>query len=284
MKIEKINNFEIQNLDIKDKEVLKTSDKCPPGFHYGVHLVAGGRGYGKTTFVLNLLLEQYKAGAFNNIYIISPNIETDKKTMYILDKIQVDKKIYNDLTNEIVKEIRDDLDEKISNYNKDLEEIKILKQIAKYKNPSKIPAELIEELSKIDFKDEEYYKNVKKPLSVLYIDDMLGNKIMTHPSSSLSKLVSINRHKFLTCFISLQDMKSISPRIRKCASHYIIAPSPNIDYLKALHAEICGVIHTFEDFQNLIKETNKIPYQFIIIYINGPYSKVFINFNRLVTF
>ena len=281
MLIEQINTIKISSIKVKEPKFLYNED-LPP-FWFQVIALIGGRGFGKTTLSGNILTLQKPY--IDKLYVVSPNIGTDKKVMEVVKKF--DYVLHEDLTPDILKQIYDDIDRRIELYQTGEKLYKLIKRIKKGK---------IEVLDKddemfIDSLDEdtadEAIKLLKKgrpPTSVLWLSDMVGNKLFHKHDGELVKGIIKNRHRYMSVLLETQNLKSIAPPVRKCVSLFLIAPTMDRAYAKQIYEEVQGAIPTFEDFIEVMNEVASKPYQFLMIFNNGVNRDIRINFDRRIVF
>ena len=144
--------------------------------------------------------------------------------------------------------------------------------------------DFLEELKDDDIPEMlELVKKGHPPTSVLWIDDQVGTNLIHKKEGELVKMVIKNRHRYLTCIFGTQNLKSISPPIRKCASVLFIAPTMDKKYRQDIFIELEGVVKTFDNFNEIMDEVNKQPYQFLSVFNNGKHSDLRINLDRKIT-
>ena len=281
MKIEQINNIKIQSIKVKEPTFLYNED-LPP-FWFQVIALIGGRGFGKTTLSCSILTLQKPY--IDKLYVVSPNIKTDKKVMTVVEKFDYD--LHEDLNDDVLNDIYNDIDRRIDLYQVGERLYKIVKHIKKHK---------IETLNKddedfIEALDEEsvdeaisLFKRGRPPTSVLWLSDMVGNKLFHKHDGNLVKGIIKNRHRYMSVLLETQNLKSIAPPVRKCVSLFLIAPTMDKNYMKQLYEEVQGAIPTFDDFCEIMNEVASKPYQFLLIFNNGVNKDVRINFDRRINF
>jgi len=278
--IEKINNIQVQ--PIKVKEPVFKSNPHLFDFFFQVCLLVGNRGFGKTTLALNLI--ELQKSYIDKIYVVSPNAKTDLKVMAVLSKLPHD--LYDILTNDVVEDIKEDIDKRIERYDDGKKLYKLIKKVQKQKLP-RLTEDEMDFLDSIDNDDvDEMLELVKKgrpPTSVLWIDDQVGTNLIHKKEGELVKMVIKNRHRYLTCIFGTQNLKSISPPIRKCASVLFIAPTMDKKYRQDIFIELEGVVKTFENFSEIMDEVGKEPYQFLSVFNNGKHSDLRINLDRKIS-
>jgi hypothetical protein len=281
MLVEQINTIQIRSIKVKEPKFLYNED-LPP-FWFQVIGLIGGRGFGKTTLSCNIL--QLQKPYIDKLYVVSPNISTDKKVMEVVKKF--DYILKEDLTPEILKEIYDDIDRRIELYQTGERLYKLIKRIKKEKIDvlDKDDEMFIDSLDE-DTADEaiRLLKKGRPPTSVLWLSDMVGNKLFHKHDGDLVKGIIKNRHRYMSVLMETQNLKSIAPPVRKCISIFLIAPTLDRNYMKQIYEEVQGAIPTFDDFIKVMEEVGSKPYQFLMIFNNGVNRDVRINFDRRIVF
>ena len=123
-----------------------------------------------------------------------------------------------------------------------------------------------EDVSKIMDKMEKSVDKVgmSKTPSVLFLfDDILGKPKFLR-SSTMSKLITTNRHMNITCILLSQYFRKLPPVIRTNASYYMIFPSSLVE-LEKVADELCPPRMTKNRFIELMQIATKDKYNFISI-------------------
>lgn len=280
IEIEKINNIKVEPIKVKEPVFKSNPDLFP--FWFQVILLVGNRGFGKTTIALNLL--ELQKEYIDRLYVVCPNAKTDLKVEAVLKNMPTI--MYEFLTEEVVKDIQIDIDRRIQQYEDGKLLYKLIKRVKTQKNPklSDEEQDFLEELNDDDIPIMlEMVKKGRPPTSVLWIDDQVGTNLIHKKEGELVKMIIKNRHRYLTCLFGTQNLKSISPPIRKCSSVLFIAPTMDKKYRQDIFIELEGVVKTFENFNEIMDEVNKKPYQFLSVFNNGKQSDMRINLYRKIS-
>lgn len=125
----------------------------------------------------------------------------------------------------------------------------------------------------IDFEEDDVQKimtkmektvesiGMAKTPSVLFLfDDILG-KPKFLKSSTMSKLVTTNRHMNITCIILSQYFKKLPPVVRTNASYYMIFPS-SMSELEKITDELTPPNYSKKNFIKLLQHATKEKYSF----------------------
>lgn len=280
IEIKKINNIKVEPIKVKEPVFKSNPDLFP--FWFQVILLVGNRGFGKTTIALNLL--ELQKEYIDRLYVVCPNAKTDLKVEAVLKNMPTI--MYEFLTEEVVKDIQIDIDRRIQQYEDGKLLYKLIKRVQKQKIPklSDEEQDFLEELNDDDIPIMlEMVKKGRPPTSVLWIDDQVGTNLIHKKEGELVKMIIKNRHRYLTCLLGTQNLKSISPPIRKCSSVLFIAPTMDKKYRQDIFIELEGVVKTFENFNEIMDEVNKKPYQFLSVFNNGKQSDMRINLDRKIS-
>ena len=277
LKLEQINKIKIE--EIKVEEPIFQSHPDIFKWFFQVILIIGNRGMGKTTISLNLL--KLQKPYIDKLYILSPNANTDKKIVEIIKDFNYE--LYDELTEEIIDHIKDDIDRRIKLYQDGERLYKLIKK--KKKTLTEEEEEFLEDLDIEDIEEMmTLYKKGRPPTSCLWLSDMVGHKLLHDRNGPLVKMIIKNRHRFLTALIETQNMKSISPPIRKCASVFMIAPTMDYNYRKQIYEEVEGVIPTLELFHEILDKVAETPHQFLTIFNDGKTKQITINLDKKISF
>ena len=280
LNIEQINNIKVEPIKVKEPNFKSNPDLFP--FWFQVMLLVGNRGFGKTTLALNLL--ELQKQYIDMVYVVSPNAQTDLKVMAILKDLP--HRLYEILTNQVVEDIKEDIDRRIKLYDDGTKLYKLIKRVQNQKRPKLTDEEqdFLEEIKDEEIPDMlELVKKGRPTTSVLWVDDQVGTNLIHKKEGELVKMVIKNRHRYLTCIFGTQNLKSISPPIRKCASVLFIAPTMDKKYRQDIFIELEGVVKTFDNFNEIMDEVNREPFQFLSVFNNGKQSDLRINLDRKIT-
>lgn len=208
-------------------------------------LICGASGSGKTNILLNLIIKNLY---YNNIFIFSKSLKSDKK--YEILRVYFDeiKKKVDKLNKTNAEDIKEGIKDKIE-FNYDLTD-----------DVSKMPN--IETLN-------------KKLYNLFIFDDgvieMQNNKSF---SSYIKTLYTRGRHLNLsTIFISQKYDTFIPTIVRENCTHLIMfganQPMTTINSLRSI------LPYEFNDIRNLFKKNLSNSHEFILININAPEHKKF---------
>ena len=134
-----------------------------------------------------------------------------------------------------------------------------------------------EDLEKIDeylkgiIEHQVEYQNEEKTLIIL--DDCLGYL----RTGGLSKLGAKFRHYNISCFITIQNFRSLPPVIRYNTQYWFIWKLNNTKMYKAVEEEL---IQMFPDFHKYYKEATKKKYSFL--YCDMKKGLLYENFDKVI--
>lgn len=135
--------------------------------------------------------------------------------------------------------------------------------------PLKIPKSQVfidfeeDDVKKIMTKMENTVESIgmaKTPSVLFLFDDILG-KPKFLKSSTMSKLITTNRHMNITCIILSQYFKKLPPVIRTNASYYMIFPS-SMSELEKIADELTPPNYSKKNFIKLLQHATKEKYSF----------------------
>ena len=273
--LEQINNIKIEEIKVKEPKFRSHPDIF--NWFFQVILLIGNRGMGKTTISLNLL--RLQRPHIDKLYILSPNANTDRKILEVIKDFDYD--LYDELTEEIIDNIKEDIDRRIKLYQDAEKLYKIIKK--KKKILTEEDEDFLEDLDIEDIEQMiELYKKGRPPTSTIWLSDMVGHKLLHDRNGPLVKMIIKNRHRYLTALIETQNMKSVAPPIRKCASVFMIAPTMDYNYRKQIYEEVEGVIPTLELFHEILDKVAETPHQFLTIFNDGSTKQITINLDKKI--
>jgi len=172
-----------------DNQVVKTDEPLPQA--HIVYIIAGKRGSGKSTMLLNLLKQKSSPYRkfYDNIMMCSPTAGRDPKFDKLVDELQREDKFYDTLNDDVVNDI-----------------VERLKQ----------------------FNDEYAVEHPKsQPHNLLILDDCIHLMGTSNAHSSLNQLFSNGRHLKLTLFICTQKLNKLSTLCRSQADLITFFPNDN---------------------------------------------------------
>ena len=195
-------------------------------------------GSGKTVLLVNLCLRAYR-GCFERIFIFSPTINVDR-------------------TWEPVKSYQRDtmrVSDREQTYWPDFDEGALQGILDRQMRITEIQKE----------------RGQKRLYSVLIIlDDVADRPDITRGSHAIQELFVRMRHAMVSCFVSVQKFRVLSPLIRVNATDLIIFRIRSLQDLDAIAEETSALTHGKRSFYTLYQEATKDPFSFLYIRLVSP--------------
>ncbi len=245
---------------------------------HGIILAVAKRGVGKTTALSNLLRLMKNNNALDRLILVSPTYHNNK---HYFQGLPLDDD--NDVlepTKDVPEKIENILNEEATEYEEYQEKLKRYKKfmsLLKRKdiNIYDIPTDLLLEFSDSDFEPPIHKYNGKKPIIVVFFDDVQGSDVMK-PSSKLSNLVIKHRHMGklkdsalgTTLLFATQSYTSNSggllKAIRGNLTHMLVFRNKNMKEIDCISEECAGEISK-EVFDDVYKKSIQNPHDFLFI-------------------
>lgn len=233
-------------MKVFDKQVKHTGKDLYPSIPFCISLIAS-KGSGKTTRILNFLLEDFK-GDFSNCYFFSPTFQSDDKLEQLKKQnfLKPDKKVIKN--NVFIEEDKQQL---------------VLKDSCIFSDPFKME----ENLKKIlqDIKENTTRKERDSKPSIFIFDDLLGSKFIA--CKEMVKFIANSRHFGASIIFSIQSYKGIPKSIRLNFDSVYIYPTGNVKELALIYEEnVCNF--SSKEFLAICKEVF-IEYSYTPVVINN---------------
>jgi hypothetical protein len=263
--------------NIEPKEKLKHPPVQHPFLpqHAFSMLIVAPKGSGKTNFICNLILKQYK-GYFHRIVVCSPTLENDnkwevvKETKGVLAQNKKLEKILEGRSNhqkrwkvvfpnkgkEEQKPDESKFDGKIDEDDMFSEQHKIFNVIEEQQN-------VIEFLNDNDYKKEAKFISDRV---LIILDDQAGLFKMSNSNNPMVNFVLKHRHHNTSIIFVTQAYKAIPKSIRTNMNVLILFEIPNSSELKVV----------YEEYPDRLKEEDWIDLYWEII-DDEPYSFMYMN-------
>lgn len=250
-----------------DKQISSSDNLVPrPNF---MMLLVGGKGSGKSTLSIHLLLNEYKQ-VFNKIYFISPTYELDDKTLLLQNSNLLKKNI--PLMNAINKDLgkrsflnyrmltADDLESDIY-FNTTIDQNMIDSIISQQK-------QTIRKYSK------EYTDKI-----LILIDDAICARYLK--TSHFINFILLSRHYNISVIINTQAYYLVAKSLRLNTDCLILFSNPNDTELKDIFNE-WNCNRSAKEALSLYRDIVKIPYNFVQINKLNPKNKYIKNLNQFL--
>jgi predicted AAA+ superfamily ATPase len=188
-KISSVRNPLSAELTPLDNQVVKTDEPLPQA--HIVYIIAGRRGSGKSSMLLQLLKRKSSPyhRFYDNIMMCSPTASRDPKFDKLVEELQREDKFYDTLNDDVI----NDIVERLKEFN--------------------------------DAYKEEHPKS--QPHNLLILDDCIHLMGTSNAHSSLNQLFSNGRHLSLTLFICTQKLNKLSTLCRSQADLISFFPNDN---------------------------------------------------------
>ena len=287
MKVININNIKPLKINVKKEFNFPNPQNLPPNsgdipFFNG--LLCGSRGSGKSVLGLELLenLKQY----YTKYYVISPTIKTDKKVKDFFEDLENDElKViyYEELNEKNLNQILDDLKEDVNLWKKYMKIKMLFDKVKKYGSKALNDVELDEIMSLLLFDDEEdidlddfdnilnsfpdYIKNEYPPMSIMWVDDCYGCKLLTKTqgTNAFTQYWIKHRHYFCSNLIMVQSISGVPRAIRSNTSLFCAFGVKSVKDRDILYNEVDNIFPDKKKFIDLMNEADKEDYGFMYI-------------------
>ena len=238
--------------------------------------VVGGRGQGKSTMLINMIMNKnLLSNRFNDIYVISPTAKLDAKFNIVRDaEITV---VNKPLNNILRKEQKNNLKKILSNPN-DIHDID--------DTPNEV--QFLEEPSLEFFEDiikeqkyiiEKYGKKVADKILII-LDDCIGNKTLN--SQTFKKFIFNSRHYEVSVMILSQSYYALPKSLRLNVSQLILFEIANQKELATIYEENSIGLEA-KEFMAIYKEIINEAFAFANInYFNPRGKRLYKNFTDLI--
>jgi len=288
MKVININNIKPLKINVKKEFDYPVIPNLPPAngdlpFYNGI--LIGSRGSGKSTLGLQLINNMEKI--YNKYYVISPTRNTDKKMRDFFENLEnyKNKKVvyFDELTEKNLKEILDDLKNDIEIWKKYMKIKMLLDKVKKNGTKELKDDELDELMNLLMFDDDEeiklsdldlildafddYIKNPYPVMSMMFIDDCYGCKLLTKTqgSNAFTQYWIKHRHFFCSNLILIQAISGVPRAIRSNATLFCAFGVKSIKDRDTLYNEVDNIFSNKNEFIDLMNQADKEDYGFIYI-------------------
>lgn len=248
--------------------------------NYWVACIVGSRNSGKTFAITQLVKQMEQSKAYSSkgehpirTILISPT--AGMNPVYSALKSLDEDDIHLTYSDELVKEILDDIKqvrEEASQYQDDLA---LYKKARKIKNMEDLTGEEIIRLEQMNFEPPIPPRYPIPPVNVLILDDLVGSDAYKQGRSPLTNYILRNRH-FDTCFALLtQSLKQIPKTLRQNANVFMLfkyANSKNV--VDDLYPEVSSVIKE-DDFVDLYEHATHDLHGFLMVDFTKPNPLLF---------
>ena len=271
-----MNGLEIVPLDQQaNKRQISTVPK--PSFSLLINAPKGG---GKTTLILNMLLNKnllrYK---FNKIFYFSPTARYDSKTQILKSEeiLERNKKLFNLLKRNYSKKL-DPIGEKLETNT--LQDIPVILDESNFINT--LDMDIINDVMKENkLISETFGKEYSN--KILFIFDDLASETKLFNSKQFKNMMFLSRHFNISSIIITQNYHSIPKPIRLNMNQIILFECNNVKELDSIYTENNSG-KSFKDFLELYRSCIDEDYGFLVINYQVPKKYRFANqFKNFIT-
>ena len=256
----------LKNKDLKLMQIKPV--KVPyglPGLHF-LQCFVGGRGQGKTTALINEIAAYGAERVFDKLYMFSPTLHNDPKYSLLKNDKYYDLKTYTSYTDEIFRDVLDEIKDDIAKWKEYEEDMKLWKRYKKAKRIEDLSDQDVLDLYLSNFTEPEAPFR-KFPCSLLVFDDLAGNRELYRSDSKglFNSFVILHRHLGCSCIFLSQIFHNAVPRqIRTNISSWVLFQNRNAGLKKQIAEELCGAVSP-ETFLDLWDTACKDDHDFFMI-------------------
>jgi Poxvirus A32 protein len=241
-------------------------------------VLSGGKGAGKSSTLLNLLLSKdLLAGKFNRIYYISPTASLDSKLNVLKETpgiLAVNKLLIKEFAKQkkLVK-LLDDGSEGSANYETSLTEDSFIEDCS-----TQFLVDLMKEQSSVIRK----YGKATADKVLLVFDDCISDKRFFNSKQTLKMLFN-SRHHNISIIITTQNYNSVPKPIRLNTSILVLFETANKKEIESIYIENNDKL-SFKEFYKMYREIVDVQYQFLTIsYQNDSQHRYIRNFEEFTS-
>jgi hypothetical protein len=222
-----VNVVKLKGLENKDLKVVQAPQRTAPhALHNKPFLgtIVGSRGSGKTNCMINLIKHYDKVNFFDKVYMFPPtSFGNDPKYQLLEDgKHHFRYQKYSTYTDEIFKDVLEEIKSDIDEYKDWEKKHKIYKKFMRYGYNRLTPEEVLEvEMMMIDNGggnhptiEEPECRWTQLPTSLLIFDDLVSNKELykTTPRGIFYNFAILHRHLMASLLFCVQTWNGAVPR------------------------------------------------------------------------
>ena len=287
MKVVNIDNIKPLKINVKKEFNFPNPINLPPNssdipFFNG--LLCGSRGMGKSVLGLELL-ENLKP-FYTKYYVISPTIKTDKKVRTFFEGLENDEmkvEYFDELNEKNLEIILTDLKTDIELWKKYMKIVTLIQKVKKNGTKNLNDEELGEIMDLLMFDDEEDLKlddldnildafpdfimNEYPPMSMMWIDDCFGCKLLTKSQGSniFTQYWIKHRHYFCSNMIMVQSISGVPRAIRSNTTLFCCFGVKSNKDRDVLYSEVDNIFPNKNDFLDLMNQADKEDYGFVYV-------------------
>ena len=188
--------------------------------------------------------------------------------IHTIKSLDIDNDIYENVTEQVLKDVFDEIVVEKELLKKKHEYIKAYKKFIKIKDVSRLKIEDILLLGEFNFEHPNViFGNLKNHCYFLVLDDLIGqsNSVFGMKKNNfLSNLVIKHRHYQINLIFTAQQQKYIPPIIRSNLDIIQIFKTASNKVLENMYEEVSNIL-TYDEFEQLFKYCIEQPYGSLII-------------------
>lgn len=287
MKVFNIDNIKPLRISVKREFNFPNPKNLPPAngdIPFFNALLCGSRGSGKSVLGLELLenLKKY----YTKYYVISPTIKTDKKVKDFFEELENDEmkvEYFDELSEKNLKIILDDLKNDLDLWKKYMKIYTLIDKLKNQGSKGLNDEEMDEIMALMLFDDEDdidladldnvlnafpdYIMNTYPPMSMMWIDDCYGCKLLTKSQGSNAFTSYWIKHRHVMCsnIIMAQSISGIPRAIRSNTTLFCAFGVKSNKDREILYSEVDNIFPNKNQFLDLMNAADKEEYGFIYI-------------------
>jgi len=248
---------------------------------YWVGVFSGARQSGKTFAVVQMIKQFEKEGVYDKdgvkypmrTILISPTAHANP--VYDALKSLAPQDIHLEYSDDLVREILDDIQLVKQEAKAYQEDIALLRKASKVSDISKLKPEEIFRLEELNFEEPPAPRYTKPPVNTIILDDLIGSEAFKAGKSPLTNALLRNRHFGANFAILSQSIKSIPKTIRQNANVFLMFKYANKkNVIDDLYPEVSSHI-TEKQFGEMYEHATQEPHNGLMIDFTKPKELVF---------
>ena len=205
----------------------------------------------------------------NKVIWFSPTANfSSNSIIHTIKSLDIDNDIYENVTEQVLKDVFDEIVVEKELLKKKHEYIKAYKKFIKIKDVSRLKIEDILLLGEFNFEPPNIiFGNLKNHCYFLVLDDLIGqsNSVFGMKKNNfLSNLVIKHRHYQINLIFTAQQQKYIPPIICSNLDIIQIFTTASNKVLENMYEEVSNIL-TYDEFEQLFKYCIEQPYGSLII-------------------
>lgn len=245
-------------------------------------LAYSSKGTGKTNVLVNIVKEYDKYNFFQKVYLFSPSAKNDPKYQF-LEEGNYNITIYPTYTNEIFKEVVDEIINDLNTWKEYVRLKKLYEKSKKMKKPELFDDEELLDLFRIDWSEPEPPFE-REPYSLIIFDDLASNKeLMTSGKSLANSFMLLHRHKLTSVIYSVQQYRNAVPKmVRNNLDWWILGKSKSVENMESVADELTSYASS-KDIIRMWEKATEEPFNYFCVNLMIPQYRFTKNFDESIT-